>query len=193
MITLFEDAAELQSVLVAEGLDFFFVGGLSLQIWGQPRLTTDIDLTVFTELSREDERIRWFLSRFRPLIGDEESTLQFARQKRVLILKTASETEIDIMLGAIADISEEFKRASYQHFTPTISLKICSADSLIALKTVAGRGQDYVDIESVLIKQENIDWHYIEEYLKQVMEYEDISVNIERLSQLRKQFAKRPV
>jgi len=105
MITLFEEAARLQGMLLDEGLDFFFVGGIPLQIWGQPRLTTDIDLTVFTELINEDERIKWFLSRFNPLIGTQDSTLQFARQRRVLLLQTESKTEIDVMLGGIADIS----------------------------------------------------------------------------------------
>lgn len=112
MITLFEEAADLQEVLDAEGLDYFFVGGISLQIWGQPRLTTDIDLTVFTDLKDEDERINWFLSRFDPLIGDNASTLEFARIRRVLLLQTKNKTEVDVMLGSIADMSEDFKRAS---------------------------------------------------------------------------------
>ena len=190
MITLFEEAARLQGMLLDEGLDFFFVGGIPLQIWGQPRLTTDIDLTVFTELINEDERINWFLSRFNPLIGTQDSTLQFARQRRVLLLQTESKTEIDVMLGGIADISEELRRSSYQQFTPTLSLKICSADTLIALKTIAGRGQDFVDIETVMIKQNAVDWEYIESYLDQVMEYEDISAKRERLEQIRNSLKK---
>lgn len=190
MITLFEEAARLQELLTSESLDFFFVGGISLQIWGQPRLTTDIDLTVFTELTSEDERIKWFLSKFDPLIGDKATTLEFARQRRVLLLQTVGKTEIDVMLGAVADLSEEFRRASYQKFTPSISLKICSADSLIALKSVAGRGRDFVDIETVLIKQDVIDWHYIDEYLQQVMEYEDISEQVDHLALLREKSGK---
>jgi len=186
MITLFEEAAELQELLLAEGLAFFFVGGIPLQIWGQPRLTTDIDLTVFTELVNENERIRWLLTRYKPLIGDDSSTLEFARHRRVLILQSESKTEIDVMLGGLADISEELRRSSYQQFTPSISLNICSADSLIALKTVAGRMQDMADIESVLIKQNSVDWDYIMGYLDQVMDYEDISAKIDQLDHLRK-------
>lgn len=108
------------------------------------------------------------------------------RGRRVLILKTESLTEIDIMLGGIADISEELRRSSYQKFTPTHSLKICSADSLIALKTVAGRMRDFADIETVLIKQNEIDWQYIDGYLDQVMEYEDISEKRQQLEKIRK-------
>lgn len=190
MTTLFEEAEAVQDLLLSEGLDFFFVGGIPLQIWGQPRLTTDIDLTVFTELIDEDERIMWFMSKFEPLIGTEESTLQFARRRRVLLLQTKTKTELDVMLGGLADISEDLRRSTYQQFTPTVSLRICSADSLIALKTVAGRGQDFVDIESVLTKRDEIDWDYVEGYLDQVMEYEDISVKRERLDQIRRSVRK---
>ncbi|CAN5344551.1 hypothetical protein BH10ACI3_BH10ACI3_13500 [soil metagenome] len=188
MINLFEEAAELQNMLMAEGMEFFFVGGIALQIWGQPRLTTDIDLTVFTGLTNEDERIKWFLSLFKPLIGDQDSMLDFARKRRVLLLKSKSNTEIDVMLGALADMSEEFRRATFQQFTPSLSLKICSADSLIALKTVAGRSQDFADIESVIIKQKNIDWDYVEAYMQQVMEYEDKSANLRQVLNLKEKF-----
>lgn len=190
MITLFEEAGQVQDLLLDEGLDFFFVGGIPLQIWGQPRLTTDIDMTVFTELVNEDDRIMWFMSRFDPLIGTAESTLQFARRKRVLLLQTKTKTELDVMLGGLADINEELRRSTYQQFTPTVSLKICSADTLIALKTVAGRLQDFADIESVLTKQDKIDWDYIGSYLDQVMDYEDISSQRERLDQIRKSLKK---
>lgn len=186
MITLFEEAAGLQDQLRDNGLEFFFVGGISLQVWGQPRLTTDIDLTVFTGLVDEDERIKWLLSRFRPLIGTEESTLQFARRRRVLLLQTESSTEIDVMLGGLADLSEELRRSSYQQFTPEHSLKICSADTLIAMKTVAGRMQDMADIETVVVKQDRIDWEYIDAYLDQVMEYEDITIKRQQLDEIRK-------
>jgi hypothetical protein len=188
MITLFEEAAKLQKTLQAEDLNFFFVGGISLQIWGQPRLTTDIDVTVFTELKNEDERIRWFMQRYMPKIGDETSTLEFARQRRVLILQTESKTEIDIMLGGIADFSEDLRRSSFEQFTPSISLNVCSADTLVAMKTVAGRMQDLADIESVLIKRERLDWEYIELYLDQVMEYEDIAENRLILNKLRRKY-----
>ena len=56
MTDLFAEAARLQSILEKEGRDFYFVGGIALQIWGEPRLTTDIDLTVFTNLIDETEQ-----------------------------------------------------------------------------------------------------------------------------------------
>jgi hypothetical protein len=41
MITLINEAANLQQFFESEQKDFYFVGGIALQIWGQPRLTSE--------------------------------------------------------------------------------------------------------------------------------------------------------
>jgi len=41
-----------------------------------------------------------------------------------------------------------------------------------------------------MIKQNAVDWEYIESYLDQVMEYEDISAKRERLEQIRNSLKK---
>ena len=53
------------------------------------------------------------------------------------------------------------------------------------MKTIAGRGQDIVDIENVAIKQRDLDWSYIDTYLENASEYKDISESIEGLSRIR--------
>ena len=51
--------------------------------------------------------------------------------------------------------------------------------------------QDFADIESILIKQKGLDWHYIDSYLDHVMEYEDKSENIRFLRKLRGEYYER--
>lgn len=83
---------------------------------------------------------------------------------------------------------DELAKSSYQQFTQDISLRICSADSLIAFKTVAGRLQDYADIETVLIKQQKLDWGYIDRWLANASEYQDLGENISMLNRMKKEF-----
>ncbi len=187
MISLIQEAAELQKLFESEGKSFFFVGGMAVQIWGQPRLTTDIDCTVFTGLPNEDEQILDLIKKFKARFTRDEDALQHARVHRVLLLESSLGTGIDIMLSGLADISEELDRSSYQEFTPEISLRVCSADSLIAFKTVAGRLQDFADIENVLVKQQDLDWEYIDRWLGHASEYHDYSENIAMLRRLKKQ------
>ena len=161
-----------------------------MQIWGQPRLTTDIDCTIFTNLINEDDQIRDLLRKFKSRFSDEQTALDHARTQRVLLLESRLGTGIDVLLSGLADISEELARSSYQQFTQDISLRICSADSLIAFKTVAGRLQDYADIETVLIKQQKLDWGYIDRWLANAIEYQDLGENISMLGRMKKEFYK---
>lgn len=48
MKPLLEVAHELQHVLEVKHRRFAFIGGLALQRWGEPRVTQDVDATVFT-------------------------------------------------------------------------------------------------------------------------------------------------
>jgi hypothetical protein len=185
MRALFREAAELQSTLENEGWEFFFVGGIAVQIWGEPRLTTDLDLTVFTGLVNEADQVERLLELFESRDMSPEAAAEFSRTARILLLKTQSGTEIDLMLSGLADLGTELERSSVQQFTPDISLRICSAETLIAMKTVAGRDRDYADVATVLIKQSRLDWEYIDEYLRQVQEYADISANVTRLQELK--------
>ncbi len=185
MRTLFQEAAALQSVLENEGWEFFFVGGIAVQIWGEPRLTTDIDLTVFTGLVKEDERIDRLLTLLQPRDMSVEAAAEFSRTARILLLRSSGGIDIDMMLNGISDLGEEYERSSFQRFTPELSLRVCSAETLVGMKTYAGRSRDIADLETILIKQTQLDWEYINRYLNEILEYEEISDKISILETLK--------
>ena len=168
MIDLVEEAARLQSFVEENGWDFYFIGGIVVQVWGRPRLTTDLDITVFTNLVNETDYIQAFLKRYRAKFSDAEA---FALTDRVLPIETDEKIGIDVTLGGLADVNPQLARATYQPFTDKISLKVCSAEDLIVLKTAAWRPQDIFDLEGVLIKQNKLDWNYIEQQLAQIDDY----------------------
>lgn len=185
MIDLIAEAASLQEFLEEKGWDFYFIGGIAVQVWGQPRVTLDIDLTVFTNLRNEPDYISAFLARYSPKFSD---AAQFALTNRVLPMFTSSGTGIDVTLGGLSDTNEALARASYQQFTSSFRLKICSADDLIVMKVVAARPRDWLDVESVIIRQSSLDWDYIMASLKALEPYEDISSPLENLNTLRSRF-----
>ena len=54
------------------------------------------------------------------------------------------------------------QRSSLVAFPPGIELRTCAAEGLIVLKAFAGRGQDRVDVERVIVRQTGkLDWTYI--------------------------------
>lgn len=188
MTRLIDEAALIQQFVERQGWDFFFIGGIAVQIWGEPRLTRDIDLTIFTNLNDELGLIDIIISEYKPVFHDAG---EFALANRVLPVKTASGITIDFSLAGLADISEPLVRSSFQDFGDGILLKICSPDDLVIMKTLAGRSRDWPDIEAVLINQRNLNWEYIETSIVALSEhrYEDnLTEKLGHLERLRKEY-----
>lgn len=185
MIDLIQEAASIQEFLESKHWKFFFIGGVPVQVWGQPRLTQDIDLTIFTELRDESEYISAFLARYKPKFSD---ALEYALTNRVLPMFTDDGIGIDLTLGGLSDTSESLARSSYQPFVDDISLRVCSAEDLIIMKTVADRPRDWIDVESVIIRQNKLDWRYILKTLESLTDDEEIPRRIADLKSLRTRF-----
>lgn len=183
MILLIEEAQRFQEFIESNNWDFFFIGGLALQVWGEPRLTRDIDLTLFTNFRNETDIIETITKVFSPKFSDAAA---FALSERLLPVVSPNGITIDINLSGFSDLSESFARASYEEFYDGVQLKVCSPSDFIILKTLAGRLQDWPDIRSVLIKQRDLDWDYIEQSIRQLFQYEvELEEKFERLLEFR--------
>jgi len=163
MITLFKQALNLQNYFQINKWKYCFIGGISLQRWGEPRLTVDIDVTLLTGFGTEAEYIDTILTKYK---GRIKNTRQFAIKNRVLLLKTPENIDIDIALGGLPFEELMIKRATYFKFLPEISLLTCSAEDLIILKTFADRTKDWLDVENIIIKQgKQLNSRYIQKQL----------------------------
>src|SRR5437868_3466364 len=91
-------AAELQAVCERLEWRFCFIGGVAVQRWGEPRETVDVDLTIITGFGNEDTVIEGLLQVFDPRISD---AVEFARARRVLLLRSKEGVGLDIALGAL--------------------------------------------------------------------------------------------
>jgi predicted nucleotidyltransferase len=188
MKDLINIAADLQSFAEENGWKFHFIGGIVVLFWGRPRLTADIDITVYTDLINEEDYIAKLLSKYRAKVTNIE---EFALKMRVMPLETSDGVGIDVIFGGISDPNSQLERSTYRRFTDTIELKVCSAEDLIILKTIAWRPQDVYDIEGIVIKQSELDWAYTIEQLEIVGEYENIAANIQGLLDLKEKHYKK--
>jgi predicted nucleotidyltransferase len=182
MTDLISTAGELQRFCEERNWKFCIIGGVALQFWGEPRLTKDVDLTLLTGFGAEEGFIDDLLQKFP---GRIENAKEFALRNRVLLLQTESGIGIDISLGAFSFEEAMINRAEYQKYLPNISLKICSAEDLIVLKAFADRGKDWSDIESVLIRQNKLDWNYINEQLAPLIELKEAPEILTKLEMMR--------
>jgi hypothetical protein len=179
-------AAELQAFCLEQEWRFCFIGGLALLRWGEPRETVDADLTVLTGFGNEGPFIDRLLARFPGRIPDAR---EFAVQNRVLLLRSADGVGLDISLGGLPYEERVVHRSSLFAYSDQVALQTCSAEDLIVLKAFAGRGQDWVDVERVIVRQTGrLDWDSIHRELQPLAELKDAPEILDQLEQRRREF-----
>jgi hypothetical protein len=183
MNPVFEAAIEVQRFLQESGWRFCIIGGVALQRWGEPRATVDVDLTLLTGFGAEEGFIQGLLSHFKPRRPD---AAEFALASRVMLLWASNEIGVDIALGGFSFEEDVVSRATPFLFAPGVSLVTCSAEDLVVLKAFAGRPQDWIDVEGILVRQgEGLDWGYILRQLPPLCELKEDPEVLPRLQKLR--------
>ena len=186
MNEVIQAAVELQVICQSQGWQFCFIGGLAVQRWGEPRETVDVDLTLLTGFGGEEPFIRILLQHFEARIPD---AAEFARQRRVLLLRSSKGVGLDVALGALPFEELVVRRSSFFEYPPNILLRTCSAEDLIVLKAFASRGQDWVDVERTIVRQTGrLDWSYIQEQLAPLAELKGAPEILDQLERRRVEF-----
>jgi len=182
MTGVFQAAAELQQVCDSHGWRYCFIGGLALQRWGEPRMTNDADLTLLTGFGGEEAFVDELLRHFPGRLAEAR---EFALRHRVLLLRSSSGVGLDVALAGLPFEESAVTRSSTFAYPGNISLRTCSAEDLIVFKAFASRGQDWVDVERVLVRQGALDWPYIRKHLAPLAEAKDAPEIMAQLEQLR--------
>jgi len=181
MTDLIQAALSLQSGLDRLGLPNCLIGGLALQAWGQTRFTKDMDFTVLTNFEDEPAKVEAILGLLSPRNVDPQA---FARIYRV-VLGTYEGVPVDIGLGGFEYERQVVDRAVMVVYGPDVRLRVCSAEDLVIMKVFAGRGQDWPDVEGVLVRQgARFNWSLIETELPPLLELVEDPARMPRLIEL---------
>lgn len=179
---LIASASRLQAKWKAMGFEFCFIGGLAVQHWGEPRLTNDINATVWTQFGNERPVINRLLN---DLVGRIQNAEQFAQVNRVLLLQDADGVNVDISLAAFPYERELINRAQEQLFH-SVKLLICGASDLIILKAFANRPRDWQDIRGIMIRSRSeLDWELIDSELRVLASLKEEPEILDRVQALR--------
>lgn len=146
---LLEALAALISALRSCGAPSMVIGGIAVIAHGVPRLTTDIDATVwFEDIDLEDLFALLARNGIEPRLGD---ALDFARRRQVLLLRhRPSGTPLEITLASLPFEREALARATPVRFAE-IEVPVASPEDLVVYKTLAWRDRDRPDVERLLI------------------------------------------
>lgn len=150
MNPLFAAAVEIQNFCGTRGWRSSVIGGLAVQRWGDPRQTRDVDLTVLAGLGGEEAFVDPVLEHYRARIPGARL---FALERRVLLVETRDGVPLDISLGGLPYETAVVDRSTVFEIEPGVGVTTCSAEDLVILKTFAGRPQDWIDVEGIIVRQ----------------------------------------
>jgi len=165
---LLKSVVTLQQQLKQAGVTSAVIGGIAVSVWGEPRLTRDVDLKVL--LRREDAaRLLEILSpEYVCLSSNPLATL---RRNGLLFVQDSLNTRLDLLLTDTDFDVQAIQRARPIEIQPGIVATICTAEDLVIYKLISTRPRDNADAESVVHRQgDNLDDAYVLGWLRQFEE-----------------------
>ena len=161
-----EALAALQRALEDLDAPSMILGGIAVIARGVPRLTVDIDATVWGENVALEELFKSLAAQdIRPRIPEAE---EFARRRQVLLLVHApSGTPLEVSVGWLPFEREAILRAETVDFGG-VPISVARPEDLIVYKAVAWRPRDQEDVERLLVLHgDEIDLDRVRELVRQ--------------------------
>ena len=139
------------------------IGGQAVLLYGEPRLTKDIDITLGIGVEELIKVKR--ISRRMDLKILVKNDKEFVAKTMVLpVLDRESGIRIDFTFSYSPYERQAIERATDIKLGRT-SVKFASVEDLVIHKVIAGRARDLEDVRSVILKNPKYDSHYIEKWL----------------------------
>ena len=154
--------------LKKRSIPYMVIGGQAVLLYGEPRLTRDIDITLGMGVDGLDNLLNVLPAI--PLKVLVENPKEFVA--RTMVLPAAEEKSgirVDFIFSFSPYERQAIERAVDVKMGRTI-VKFGSVEDVVVHKIIAGRPRDLEDVRSILLKNPQYDSGYIERWLK---EFED--------------------
>ncbi|HEY5924050.1 MAG TPA: DUF6036 family nucleotidyltransferase [Kofleriaceae bacterium] len=164
-----EAAARIGACLDDDGLPYGVGGALALGVWGAPRATKDVDVTVFVD-EHELPRVVDALERAGVMVDRNAATKDVARIG--LFKGRIGRIAVDVfMLGhpQYDDMARRLRRIEDADGV----LSVISPEDLAIHKLVFGRAKDITDLERLFAVRRDLDIGYVRSWMARMVPAND--------------------
>ncbi len=160
-----ETLARLVQVLDTLNAPYMIIGGIANIVWGEPRATLDIDVTVWIEDAAIEGFINGLGEKLRVLV---ERPAAFVHETRVLPVESPAGVRIDVVFGLLPFEREAIDRAVAVDIG-NVRVRVCTAEDLILMKIVSDRERDLTDARSIAQRRfQQLDREYLEPRIREL-------------------------
>ena len=162
---MFESLLERMALTLERArIPYMIIGGQAVLLYGEPRLTKDIDVSLGIDLSRLNELVVVAKSIGLDPLADPE---EFTRKTMVL---PCSDPSTGIRVDFILSFSPYEKTALSRVRRIKVrkaEVDFVSLEDLVIHKILAGRPRDLEDVRHILIRNPKADLAYIRQWLRE--------------------------
>lgn len=144
-------------------MPYMVIGGQAVLLYGEPRLTKDIDITLGVGIEGVDN-IKDLVQKLALKMLVSEDFVQKTMVLPVMDEKTG--IRVDFILSFSLYEKQAIERAIEVEFGTT-AVKFASLEDIVIHKIIAGRGRDIEDVKAILLKNPNYNVRYIKGWLKE--------------------------
>lgn len=161
---MFEEIlARIGASLKRHNIPYMIIGGQAVLLYGEPRLTRDIDITLGINADHVNELLAIVRElSLKPMAEDIES---FVMQTMVLpALDETTGIRVDFIFSFTPYEAEAIKRTKKIEM---LNQEVCfaSPEDVIIHKVFAGRPRDLEDARTIILKNPDVDMQYIRNWL----------------------------
>lgn len=156
---------QLASFLSRMKVPYMIIGGYANLFWGRPRLTQDLDVTVFMDDADIQRLADGLSAEFAILPKDPAS---FVKETRVLPIATHEGVRVDLIIAGLPYEQTAIERAR----TVAVAghpVHVCTPEDLIIHKVISGRPRDREDVQGVIARQgKALDRSYLDPIVREL-------------------------
>jgi len=158
-----EEIKRICKALNENEIPYMIVGGQAVLLYGEPRLTRDIDITLGIDIDRLDDVLN-IVKKLKLKILSEDVE-NFVKQTMVLPVLGTRGIRIDMIFSFTEYERNAIQRAK-KILADEIEISYASPEDVIIQKIFAGRERDIEDAKIIIAKQK-VDDAYIMHWLKE--------------------------
>jgi predicted nucleotidyltransferase len=166
---MFQDLIEKTARMLEEkGIAYMLIGGQAVLLYGEPRATKDIDVTLDIGPDRLPDILEIVRNLGWKLLVEDPNTFV----PKTLVLP-CQDLQTGIRIDLIFSFSEYEHRAIQRVKRVPIgdtNVRFASAEDIIIQKVIAGRPRDLEDVKLIMAKNPEVDIPYIHSWLIQFSE-----------------------